>query len=261
MYKPVYFLFVFLLSAVSFFYSRDYGWLAWFAPLPIMVIGPRLSGRLLFIGAALSYWAGSMSWWSAESFVVKLPFFLGFHLLYALVFAFIMLWVRKTTIIWLFPIGWTAFEFLVAMLSPEGTWGSLAYSQTAYLSLMQNASIFGIYGIVFLVCLFSSSIAYLLRQKDWNRAALARASILILCILIAAEWGTFRIKATQDEEVVRVGLTAANDTVPFEESQDSAKNIVFIKEYVGHVTQLANQGAKIVVTIRHGSTPQKVKRL
>jgi apolipoprotein N-acyltransferase len=255
MYKPVYFLLGFLLSAICFYYSRDYGWLAWFAPLPILVIGPRLSARLLFIGAALSYWAGSMSWWSAESFVVSLPFFLGYHLLYAIVFALIMVWVRKTTIIWLFPIGWTAFEFLVAQLSPEGTWGSLAYSQTAYLSLMQNVSISGIYGIVFLVCLFSSSIAYFLNQRDWNRAMMARASILILCILIASGWGTFRIKTLHNEDVVRVGLTAANDTVPFEESQDSAKNILFIKEYVGHVALLANQGAQIVVL------PEKLVRV
>jgi apolipoprotein N-acyltransferase len=247
MYKPVFFLFTFLLSAGIFYFSRDYGWLAWLSPIPIMVIGPRLSGRLLFMGAALSYWAGSMSWWKAESFVVPLPLFLGYHLLYALVFALIMVWVRKTAIIWLFPIGWTAFEFLVARLSPEGTWGNLAYTQTDYLFLIQNASIFGIYGIVFLVCLFSASIASLLMIRDWNRAATARASILILCVLIAAGWGVFRIKAPHGEEVVRMGLTAANDTVPFEESMDSAKNIAFIKEYVGHVTQLAIQGATIVV--------------
>ncbi|MBW7454072.1 apolipoprotein N-acyltransferase [Paenibacillus sepulcri] len=247
MYKPVYLLLAFLLSAVCFYFSGDYGWLAWFAPLPIMVIGPGLSGRFLFMGSVLSYWSGSMSWWKAESFVVSVPFFLGYHLLFALVFALIMVWVRKTTIVWLFPIGWTAFEFVVALFSPQGTWGNLAYTQTDYLFLMQNASISGIYGIVFLVCLFPACIAYLLRQRDWNRARSMRASILILSILAAAGWGTFRIQTPHAEEAVRVGLTASNYTVPFEESIDSGKNTAFIKEYVNHVAQLADQGAKLVV--------------
>jgi apolipoprotein N-acyltransferase len=245
--KNLLYLFIFLLSAVAFYYSNEYGWMAWIAPFPILIIGKRLSGKYLFLGAAFSYWAGAMSWWKAESFVVDLPLFLGYHLVYALVFSLIMVWVRKTSIVWLFPLGWTAFEFLFATFSQEGTWASLAYTQTNYLFLMQNVSIFGIYGVIFLVCMFPASLAYLLQRKIWNQAAVIQALFIICLLLVASFWGFFRTNTIYKGSVVSIGLTAANYTVPYEESKDSAKNIAFMKAYMTHVTQLAEQGAKIVV--------------
>lgn len=54
---------------------------------------------------------------------------------------------------------------------------------------------------------------------------------------------------THGEDTVRVGLTVSNDTVPF------VKDIESMKEYLSHVTQLAKQGAKIVVL------PEKLVRI
>jgi apolipoprotein N-acyltransferase len=238
----------FVAAGLGFYYSNDYGWLAWIAPIPVFLISTRLPIKYLFIGAVLSYWAGSMSWWKAESFIFNIPLFLGFHLLYAIVFALLIIWIAKKSSLWIFPLGWTAFEFLVASLSPQGgTWASLAYTQANYLSVMQNVSVFGIYGVIFLVCGFPVTIIYLIRQKSWERLTVVKATLLILCFLLASNWGFIRMKATPEEATIQVALTAADFTLPYEESADSAKNIIFVKDYVSRVKQLKDQGAQVIV--------------
>ena len=48
-----------------------------------------------------------------------------------------------------FPVAWTAMEFLNARLNPYGTWGASGYTQHGVLPLMQLASVTGIWGIGF----------------------------------------------------------------------------------------------------------------
>ncbi|MFI5304993.1 MAG: nitrilase-related carbon-nitrogen hydrolase, partial [Nitrospiria bacterium] len=59
-----------------------------------------------------------------------------------------------------FPITLVLFEILTARLSPYGSWGSVAYTQYGNLSLMQVASVTGIYGITFLIGWFGSTLAW-----------------------------------------------------------------------------------------------------
>ncbi len=56
----------------------------------------------------------------------------------------------------LFPAAWTAVEFAGARLSPFGTWGSVAYTQSGNLPFMQLASVTGLWGITFVMTWFGS---------------------------------------------------------------------------------------------------------
>lgn len=70
----------------------------------------------------------------------------------------------------IFPLAWTAIEFIGFQFSPFGTWGSLAYTQYGNLPLMQIASITGIYGLTFLITWFASVINWVWEQKfDWYK--------------------------------------------------------------------------------------------
>jgi len=51
------------------------------------------------------------------------------------------------------------FEFLLFKFSPDGTAGSISYTQSNFLPIVQIASVTGILGISFLVTLFPSAIA------------------------------------------------------------------------------------------------------
>src|ERR1051326_6989979 len=45
----------------------------------------------------------------------------------------------------IFPMAWTAVEFLLSRLTPNGSWGALAYTQYGNLPLMQLSAITGIW--------------------------------------------------------------------------------------------------------------------
>ncbi len=69
-----------------------------------------------------------------------------------------------------FPLAYTAVEFIGFKLSPYGTWGSLAYTQFGNLPFMQLASITGIYGLTFLITWFASVVNWIWEQKfDWSK--------------------------------------------------------------------------------------------
>ncbi|WP_048600821.1 nitrilase-related carbon-nitrogen hydrolase [Rubeoparvulum massiliense] len=236
-----------IVTSGSFYYAVEVGWLAWLAPLPFLLLGSRFSSWSLFAMATLSYWIGSLSWWKAESFILSFPLFLSFHMIYALVFATLMVWIRNSKVVWLYPLGWTAFEFLVTLLSPHGTWGSVVYTQTDYLPLLQNAAILGSSGVVFLVCSFPAALAYVLQQRVWNKKMVGKAGLIILVLLLAATWGFFRIHGPLDDTQVRVGLTAANETVPHVRSEIDLQNILLVEESMSQIGLLKEQGVEIVV--------------
>jgi len=63
-----------------------------------------------------------------------------------------------------FPLAWTAMEYLGARTNPFGTWGSLAYTQAGNLPLLQLASVTGLWGIMFVLTWFASAANWL-----WER--------------------------------------------------------------------------------------------
>jgi apolipoprotein N-acyltransferase len=68
-----------------------------------------------------------------------------------------------------FPVAWTALEFLGSRFNPYGTWGSLGYTQHGNVPLMQLASVTGIWGIGFLVCWFAAVVNWAWDQQfDWG---------------------------------------------------------------------------------------------
>jgi len=70
-----------------------------------------------------------------------------------------------------FPLAWTAVEYLGARLSPFGTWGSLAYTQAGNWPLLQLASVVGVWGIVFVLAWFASVANWLWEGGFSNEAA------------------------------------------------------------------------------------------
>ncbi|HXX77823.1 MAG TPA: hypothetical protein VEI53_04990, partial [Ktedonobacteraceae bacterium] len=50
-----------------------------------------------------------------------------------------------------FPLAWTSYEYLTALIGPFGTIGSIAYTQYGNLPLLQIVSVTGIWGISFLI--------------------------------------------------------------------------------------------------------------
>lgn len=86
----------------------------------------------------------------------------------------------------LFPAAWTALEFAGARRSPTGTWGSMAYTQSGNLPLVQLASVTGLWGITFIVVWFGSTLSWAILAGHASAAVVAGVLIyaLVLCLLM-----------------------------------------------------------------------------
>jgi apolipoprotein N-acyltransferase len=81
-----------------------------------------------------------------------------------------------------FPSSLVAVEY-VSSLGPHGSWGSAAYSQSGNLPLLQSLSIFGLWGIVFLIGWFASASNALLETRGASPPA--NSSLVAFAIVCA----------------------------------------------------------------------------
>ena len=71
------------------------------------------------------------------------------------------------------PCGWVAFDFLIGIASPNGTWGSIAYSFSDQLPVAQIVSVTGWTGLTFLVGWLATTVNRLWEHgpSAWRGAA------------------------------------------------------------------------------------------
>ncbi len=210
-------------TAALFFFGNGLApvwWLTWLGPLPALVLAPRVSKRAAFAVAFAGFCLGAFTWWTYLHRVLELPLmvfilasvtpsiFFGLGVLLARTFL-----VRGS--LWraafAFPAVWTSYEYLNALASPHSTFGSLAYTQMNFLPIIQVASIAGVWGIVFLLFLFPSSVAAMLtyspRDKKWNSFAAATTLIFVAVIGL----GSYRVFSTPaGAQKIAIGLLASD---------------------------------------------------
>jgi apolipoprotein N-acyltransferase len=154
--------------------------------------------------------------------------------------------------LFIFPIAATAFDFLMAGNSPVGSFGASAYSQRGFPLTMQIASVFGIWGITFVISLFATVV-----NQFWERnaspvswtAAGSLVFILLLCL------GRILLPAQPEQTVVIAGFSLPDGTLSNSRNQfrsgDEAGFVQAMAElHAAELTQirkLARDGANIVV--------------
>ena len=129
-----------LLSAGAFYLSTGLGefWpLAWIAPLPVLVVAFRSSARAAAAMAFTAFLLGSSNMFS-YLWMLMPPVAVAVSVIVpSLAFALAVLAARRAALkakpwlaVFAFPAAWTCWEWLVSIVSPHGSAGSLAYSQT-----------------------------------------------------------------------------------------------------------------------------------
>jgi hypothetical protein len=111
-------------------------WLTWLGVLPVLLVAPRLGAWPAFAVAGLAWLAGSLNMWPCVRDVVQVPFGITvvFLLLPAGVFGLVVVLFRayvRCGVLWraalAFPTGWVAYEFLLSVSSPHGTYPNLGF--------------------------------------------------------------------------------------------------------------------------------------
>ena len=278
-----------LISAACFYFSTglETVWpLAWFAPLPVLYLAFRESAvsvgkrgkAWLRVGliAWVAYFLGGLNQFTYFRLLMPLPLVPVALALPALVLAAVVLLARfaylrlaPAAAAFAFPALWTAWEFLFSRVSVHGTWGSLAYTQTDFLPLLQIASVTGLFGMTFVLMLVPSAVAVAL--ADFRRSQIAATntrtwSALILpaaLVALVMGFGAWRLRESPAHDdshpsTVRVGL-AATDNLPEDAfvNKDPATALEITRGYADRVRRLAAQGAQVIVLPEKfvGATP------
>jgi apolipoprotein N-acyltransferase len=98
------------------------------------------------------------------------------------------------------PCAWVSTEYLVAMLTPYGSWGAAAYSQYENLTLLQIVSITGLYGVSFLIAWFAAVINWAWERRfEWSEIRHGAAWVAAVAVAVGLFGGA------------RLGLTPPND--------------------------------------------------
>jgi apolipoprotein N-acyltransferase len=133
----------------------------------------------------------------------------------------------------------------MAALLPDGNWGSLAYSQGDRLTILQVASLFGTVGVLFLVALVPSVLALAIAFRGSLRRGWMAYAITALLLGSSIVYGYVRLQRPVRGVETTFGLVSIDDPIGVRASAEYAENI--LGEYDRRVTELAGQGAQIVV--------------
>jgi apolipoprotein N-acyltransferase len=248
-----------LLTGFMFYYAIDlrgwFGWELWIAPLPLLLIAFRVSGWKLFTCAFAGCLIGRINWIPYLARVMPLAPAILISVLIALLYAAVMVGTRRIVLarnnfiaVFAYPVLITAAEFVSLSLSYDGSAGSLAYTQSNYLSIIQVASVTGIWGIVFVTALIPSTLAiawHLSANPHQAQRTLLTGSFLVLAII---GFGWIRLSQTRAHDRLRVGLTVISESLHlFTSTPVLASEEKVARDYLGQIKPLALQGARLVL--------------
>jgi apolipoprotein N-acyltransferase len=203
-----------LASGVLFFLSQgpaDTWLLAWVAPLPLLWFAYGGASRWQVVLASLGGFAlGQLylvqCYWGLIPATVVLPLVITMGAAFAAAVAFSSEAYRRGSAwgaLLGFPALWTAIEYGIAKVSPHGSFGALGYSQVSFPAAIQVAALFGVHAVTFLLCLFASAVAVLLRRR------LAAGAVGIAVCGVAVVLGFTRLADTEGPRVRLAALASA----------------------------------------------------
>jgi apolipoprotein N-acyltransferase len=239
----------------SYGLTGNFWYLQWFAPIPVLIVSFKTSAKTAFLVSFLAYLIGRLSWFSYLVSVATLVPAIISILILSLIFALITISARKSVIksnswysVFAFPVLFTAFEFLLAKFSPDGTASSIAYSQSNFIPAIQIASVTGILGITFLVTFFPSAIAV---GWYYRKETINFRNILVITVAIMASsflFGAIRISNSKSQNAIKVGLAVLQEKYHnITDHPDFEKEKSVTENYAGQVADLAAMGAELVV--------------
>jgi apolipoprotein N-acyltransferase len=201
----------------------NFYFLAWIALVPFLyalatspfekqrkwrVVFRRASTLGLVLGVILCY--GTLHWLGNIFGFIALPL-IGILSLFFFLYAFFLKYILSR---WRYsfalpisaPIVWIAIEYFRS----EGwwlkfSWMSLGYSQHSFLPVLQCASIFGQYGISFLIVLVNATIVFLILNRSNRKLFIGMSTAVLLLSGLIVTFGIISMRERYDPSI-RVGL-------------------------------------------------------
>ena len=194
--------------------------------------------------------------------------------LYPAIFALVMHRLARgfgRSALWFAPAVWVATELGRAHVFTGFPWVLLGYSQASVLPLAQMASLFGVYGLSFLVALVNAAIvlavvpAYVGSPFRWIGTTVRTPfvgsrdvtnlvarwwplAVALLLVAATAGWGAARLRdnaLTREGTAITVGLVQGN--IPQEQKWDPNRAEEILARYLDMSRVAANRGARFII--------------
>lgn len=246
-----------LLSAALWFWGTGLypvWWMAWLAPLPILLIATRTSGWRAFGFAAASVILGSINMWHYLH-VVQLPLAVvaSASVLPALFYGLGVVLFRRFAVrgaLWraalLFPAFWVTCEYINNVTSPHGTFGNLGYTQMDFLPILQIASVTGIWGIEFSMFLFAAALALKLSSTGTPELRQRVSITMGIVLVVVLGFGYWRLHATPAyQQRVKVALMGTGKGTTF--PHDDAAALALLRDYSAKASDVGKLNAHIIL--------------
>lgn len=227
---------------------------AWIAPIPILVLALKSSMWLSAASAFLAYLLGSLNMASYLATLVPIGIVIAALVIPALFFAlsivvarFVVPRIPSWAGVLAFPAAWTSYEYFFSIMSPHGTFGSLAYSQMDFLPLIQIASGTGIWGVTFVLTLVPSGIAVFWHYWRKSNRAFAPLAIALSIGVLTLAYGLIRLGEPGMQPRLRVGLAATDATIRYFQTEKREEALPVVEAYAHRIGELGARGARVVV--------------
>ncbi len=226
-------------------------WLAWFVPGLILALtlrtGSGVARGCVIVAAAIGVTA------NVPFFLKVMPPFAVAIVMALQVLQWMLIIGSARRIVLAYSSAWTilalpvigvAVDTLLAHFTPDGNWGSLAYTQAEVLPMAQLSSVFGVGGVLFVLLLVNSAVAFAIHFGVRLRGALRVYGATLLVVGLAAGFGLWRLQAPVTGQPVTFGIASIDDFVAAQDTQKAEE--VWLR-YEAHVAELAAKGAKLVL--------------
>ena len=227
----------------------DVWWLAWIAPAPLLWLAYGGAPRWqMFLGSLIAGAASQL--YAIQIYGGQLPAAMllamigGFALIFAAVIVASQAMQRRLppwAALLAYPALWTGCEYLISLVSANGSYGSIAYASMPFPASVQIASLFGIYGVSFTMCLFANALA--LGARGSRKPALAG---LAVCAAVFA-FGFFRLTTPQGTVAPVAALSDWDARRLSMRSISLAASQSLAGEYERAARVEADRGAKLIV--------------
>ena len=227
-------------------------WPVWIAPIPILLLAPRLRWWQLFVaGLAARVSAAGLGFWFYMHDVVNFPIWMTLITvvvpgLYfgagAVLYRVFMRRDRPWCAAMAFPAAIVAGEYLFSLW--QGNYMSAGYTQLTNLPVLQLAALGGLWGITFAVSLLPAGLSAMAIVPARPRWRMAAGLIAIYgCIF---SYGMIRLHEKTQANRVVVGMAEMHAKQgSFPEGQ--VATMALMQEYASQVKLLAARGAQYIV--------------
>jgi len=247
-------IFTIMLSALSYYLSTEYWYFSWIALLLLCLYALKASSSFTFLTGFLSYLLGSSNPHAVLPLIVYWPLIV----INATLFASVLAIFRHIAVRWkgrdtsfIFACGLTAQEFIVSLYSPHGAVHSIAYTQISNPSIIQIASITGIWGITFLMALIPASIALAYHYPQNRRITIKTNLIPVSLLLFTILFGFYRLHTPLEGPSLKVGIASISTNLEqyaaVAANRDEQQVTDTIQRYIQKIDLLAQSGAEVVL--------------